>query len=258
VTAPARPRNERRWRLVRARRDAVPQSLRRVRRRLRPGRGLWRPALFALAAAVVIGAGAWILYGTSLLAVRQIEVSGSTIAGPEAVLAAAGVVEGTPLLRVDTDDVAHRVGTLPSVAQVDVRRSWPDTLVITVTERAAVAVVAQPGGFAVLDATGVVFNQTPSPPPGAVLIRVAAPGPEDRATVAALRVVSALTPQLRAVVGAVVADSPMAIVLELTDGRTIIWGDAESSDVKARVASALLDRAENTIDVSVPDIATTR
>lgn len=231
--------------------------MRRVRRRFRPSSGLVRPLLFALVGLIAVGASAWVLYGTSLLGVRQIEVTGSVIAGPEAVLAAAAVAQGTPLLRLDTDEIAQRVGAIPSVAAVDVRRSWPHTLQIAVTERTAVAVVAEPSGFLVLDASGVVFHQLPSPPGGTVLIRVAAPGPADAATVAALRVVVALTPALRAVVSEVVADSPTAIVLLLSDGRTIEWGDAESSDVKAIVATALLDRAENTIDVSVPDIATT-
>jgi cell division protein FtsQ len=216
-----------------------------------------RPALIAVAGVIVVAACAYVLYGTSLLGVRQIDVTGTVIAPPEAVLAAAAVAEGTPLLRLDTDGIAQRVGALPPVASVDVRRSWPHTLVIAVTERTAVAVVGEPTGFAVLDASGVVFHHVPSQPPGTVLVRVAAPGPDDQATVAALRVVSALTAALRAVVSEIVAPSPTGIVLLLTDGRTIQWGDAESSDIKAVVATALLDRAENTIDVSVPDIATT-
>jgi cell division protein FtsQ len=36
----------------------------------------------------------------------------------------------------------------------------------------------------------------------------------------------------------------------------IRWGDAERSDIKATVATALLDRPGRTIDVTVPDVAT--
>ncbi len=53
------------------------------------------------------------------------------------------------------------------------------------------------------------------------------------------------------------AETPTRIVLQLTDGRVIVWGDAERSDAKATVATALLDRPARTIDVSVPDVATT-
>ncbi len=53
------------------------------------------------------------------------------------------------------------------------------------------------------------------------------------------------------------AEAPTRIVLHLSDGRVIMWGDAERSDIKATVATALLDRPAQTIDVSVPDVATT-
>jgi cell division septal protein FtsQ len=75
------------------------------------------------------------LYGTQVLAVRQVEVTGSVLVPPEQVQAVAAVVLGTPLARVDTAAVAARVRSLPSVAAVDVSRSWPHTLVIEVTER---------------------------------------------------------------------------------------------------------------------------
>jgi len=190
------------------------------------------------------------------LGVREIAVSGSQIAGPDAVRAAAAVAAGTPLARVDTYEVADRVRTLPSVADVEVSRSWPHTLVIEVTERTAVAVVAGPDGFAVLSADGVVFNRVTAPPAGTVVLRLDSPGPGDPSTVAALRVVAALTPPLRAALRELVAESPARLVLNLADGRVIRWGDAERSDIKATVATALLDRPGRTIDVTVPDVAT--
>ena len=108
-----------------------------------------------------------------------------------------------------------------------------------------------------LSAEGVVFNHVTVAPAGTVVVRLASPGPGDPPTVAALRVVAALTPQLRAVLRELVAESPTRVVLNLTDGRVIRWGDAERSDVKATVATALLDRPGRTIDVTVPDVATT-
>jgi len=74
---------------------------------------------------------------------------------------------------------------------------------------------------------------------------------------AALHVLAALTPQLRAQLAAVSAASPSAIRLELTDGRVVVWGSADQSDFKARVATALLGRPGKTIDVSAPEVATT-
>jgi cell division protein FtsQ len=213
--------------------------------------------LVCVAGAAMLALVAWLLFASSVLGLRDITVTGSQIAGPDTVRAAAGVAQGTPLLSLDTGRVAARIrAALPSVRDVQVRRQLPHTLVITVTERSAVAVVPEQGGFAVLADDGVVFQHLPALPTGTVVVQLAAPGPHDAATLAALRVVKALTAQLRAALGAVVAPDATHISLTLADGRTVVWGDADSSDVKATVATALLDRAAHTINVSVPDFAT--
>jgi cell division protein FtsQ len=90
-----------------------------------------------------------------------------------------------------------------------------------------------------------------------VLLRLAAPGPDDPATTAALRVLASLTPALRDGLAEVDAPSPTRIRLQLADGRVVVWGDADRSAAKATVATALLATDATTIDVSVPDVATT-
>jgi cell division protein FtsQ len=259
VAVPRGTVQDRRWRLVRARREAVPASVRRMHQRgvRRPTLRSLRPVLWGALAAAVLGLLAWLVYGTTVLGVRAVEVNGSVLAGPDQVRAVAAVTDGTPLARVDTDQVAARVRTLPSVGSVEVSRSWPHTLVIEVVERTAVGAVATEGGFAVLDATGVVFNRVPEPPAGVALLRLAAPGPDDPATTAALRVLAALTPALRDGLAELDAPSPTRIRLQLADGRVVVWGDAERSPDKATVATALLDTDATTIDVSVPEVATT-
>jgi cell division protein FtsQ len=249
---------QRRWKLVRARRDAVPTSVRKLHQRVRPLSVLsWKFWLAGAATLALVGVVAWVVFATSALGLRDIEVSGSAIAGPDKVRAVVAVAPGTPLARVDTGDVAARVRTLPSVADVAVSRSWPHTLVVEVIERTPVGVVPIPSGFTVLDAGGVVFNEVLVRPEGVVLFRLAAPGPTDPATRSALRVLSALTPPLRAALVEVVAESPTRIRLHLTEDRVVVWGDAERSDTKATVATALLGAGANTIDVTVPDVATT-
>jgi cell division protein FtsQ len=210
-----------------------------------------------VAAALVTAVGTtatWLVLGTSVLGVRDIVVTGSTIVSAERIRSVAAVALGTPLARVDTDAVAERVTGLPSVAEVDVSRSWPATLDIAVTERKPAAVVRTGQHFLVLDRSGVIFNQVSIRPPGVVALAVASPGPDDPATQAALRVVAALTPTLRRVAKQVVAESPVSIRVDLLDGRSIIWGDADQSEKKAQVATTLLSRAANRIDVSAPDV----
>jgi cell division protein FtsQ len=244
----------RRWRLVRARPEAVPTSLRRVYRRVPRPRST-RPWWYAAVAVAVVAALAWVVFGTSTLGVRTVVVSGTRIVSPDQVRAAAAVVPGTPLARVDTGAVAHRVGELAPVDSVAVSRGWPHTLVITVTERTPVATVAMPDGYGLIDAEGVVF-QVLRRRPDLPLVRVTDPGPADATTLAALRVLGALTPELRDRLDSVVADAPGRISLRLRGDRMIVWGDAEQSETKALVATSLLDRPGRTIDVSAPDVVT--
>lgn len=246
----------RRWRLVRTRSDSLSAGLRQL------ASHIWRPSsasgwAVGISAVALVAITAWVVLGTSVLGVRTIEVTGSRIAGAEKVRAAADVVAGTPLARVDLDQVRQRVSALPSVASVVVSRSWPTTLLIAVTERVAVAAVAVAGGFALVDAEGIVFDTRAQKPDSAVLVKVALLRPEDPTTRAALRVVAALTPPLRQRLSQLVADSPTRIRLELTGGRMIVWGDADNSEKKAQVAAALLSRPVATIDVSSPGVATT-
>ena len=248
-------RANRRYRLVRARPEAVPTSLRRMYRRLPHARSP-RPWIYAGLAGVVLGALGWILFGTSLLGVRTVEVTGSELATPDQVRAAAGIVAGTPMARLDTGAVARRVGALPPVASVDVRRSWPHTVVIEVSERVPLATVAVDGRYGIVDAAGVVFRTVADRPSGLALIDVSAPGPDDPATRAALRVLQALTPELRGRLSVVRADSPTHVRVRLRGGREIVWGDAEQSETKARLATSLLSRPGRTIDVTAPDAVT--
>ena len=209
-------------------------------------------------AVVVAAAFGWILLGTSLLGVREVRVTGSVIAGPDQVRAVAAVVEGTPLARLDTDAVRARVRTLPSVADAVVRRAWPTTLIIEVSERVAVATVADGGEFLHLDREGVIFTSSATRPARLALLRVARAGPSDPATTAALEVLAALTPQLRERLREIVAESPTAIHLDLSGGRRVLWGDASDSATKAQIATSLLGGSSATIDVSTPDVVTVR
>jgi cell division protein FtsQ len=251
------PDGLRRWRLVRASRDAVPASVRRFMARARRRR-IRAAAPWGATAAVVLLLGAlfFIATQTSLMGVSLIRVTGVSILDPDAVRAAAQIPDGMPLARVDTALVARRVSALPPVANVDVGRSWPNTLTIAVVERTPVALVRQDKQFALVDRSGVVYLTVAERPPGLPLIQVADPGPNNPETQAALQVLRDLTAQLREQLQKLIVDAPARIRLELTTGRTIVWGDASQGDLKARVATALLARKGTQIDVSAPEVVT--
>ncbi|WP_254790433.1 cell division protein FtsQ/DivIB [Blastococcus tunisiensis] len=235
------------------------------RRRGRPPpRG--RRVLQALAVLVTVGALAWLLLAGPVLAVRDVRVDGLVTLPADQVQEAAGIGDGTPLLRVDVDAAEARVARLPQVDHVQVTRNWPDSVVITVAERVPVAVVGEPGRRSLVDADGVLFDLvTGSPPEGVVPLEVASPGPEDPATLAGVAAVGSLPAALRADVAQAAAASPDDISLTLTDGTLVLWGDAADSRAKSAALVGLLDQIDDgalepagTIDVSTPDAVVLR
>ena len=211
--------------------------------------------------AVLAGAGAWVALGSPLLEVQQVEVDGATTLTAGEVRAAAGVVPGTSLVRVDTAAAAGRVGRLPQVASVQVTRGWPDSVVITLVERTPVAVVTDAGVRTLVDAGGVGFATVSGDAPGGVVpLDVPTPGPDDAATRAGLAVLASLPPSVREAVTEVRATGGDDVTLLLTAGRTVLWGGEGDADRKATVLAALLQQIDAgtldtaaTIDVSVPD-----
>lgn len=223
------------------------------------GRRTWlRRVAFGLVLLTASAALGWVLLVSSLLAVEQVTVAGTSRLTPEQVVAAAAVRDGVPLARLDAVAVEQRVRALPPVADVEVIRSWPSTLHLEVVERQAVAAHAGTEGVRLLDATGVAFAPVPQVPPGMVRIEVDTPLAGDPATTAALAVATALPPDLRELVESVAADPGMAVELRLTDGRTVVWGSTDDAVTKAAAVRALLPMEGTVFDVSAPGVAVRR
>src|SRR5947209_2529514 len=198
-----------------------------------------------------------VLYFTPAMSARSIVVNGIGALTRDEVLDAAHVKPGTPLLQIDTDRVADRVAAIRRVARAHVQRDYPSALVITVVERIPVVVKDLPDGPHLFDRDGVDFATAP-PPPALPYIDVDNPGPADPATKAALAVLTALRPEVVAQPSRIAAPSVASITLTLTDGRIVIWGTNERTEVKAQKLAALLTRPGRTYDVSSPDLPTVR
>lgn len=205
----------------------------------------------ALLAAIAV---AWF---SPLLSVRSIAVDGLGAVTREEVLDVLAVAEGTPLLQVDTADAAQRVATLPRAASVRVQREYPSSVRVTVTEREAVLYFEAPDGTHSVDVEGVDFAVEP-PPLLTPRLVTATPGTGDPATVAAVRVLEALPPEVRVQVETVEARSETDISLVLVDGRVVVWGSVERSERKAAVILPLLTQPGNQFDVASPDLPTVR
>jgi cell division protein FtsQ len=247
------------WRLVRADTDAVPASVRRFMARARRRR-LQAALPWAVTAgvALVVGALVWLVYGTSVLGVREVRVVGTDSLTPLQVEQAAAVRLKQPLAGADLDRIRGRVEGLPAVDRAVVSRSWPSTVVIQVVERSPVAAVPAGKEFLLIDAEGVAYRTVARRPDGLPVAQLAAPGPDDINTRSALTVLSALTAELREQLVSISVPAPAQVRLGLRKDRTVIWGDESQSETKAQVATALLERKGDTIDVSAPKVVTIR
>ena len=209
----------------------------------------------ALAVVVVlVGVAVWVVWFSSLLTVREVRVLGTTTVSADQVRTAADVPVRVPLARVDVDGIASRVETIPRVKSVEVRRGWPDVLVLVVTERTPLAVTKAGTSLTYLDDSGARFGSLTVAPRGMPLVVAS----DDVAQQAALDVVGALPKALRDTTTTVTAKTRDDVVLTLADGVTVRWGSAEQSDRKAAVLAALLKVKAATYDVSAPDLPTSK
>jgi cell division protein FtsQ len=191
------------------------------------------------------------------MAARNVVITGLGSVTQDEIIAAAGVKQGTPLLQVNTDDVAERVATIRRVATARVQREYPSTLRITVVERVPVVVKDYPDGPHLFDKDGVDFATAP-PPSNLAYLDTDNPGPSDPATKAALAVMTALPPDVAGQVARVSAPSVAAITLTLGDGREVVWGTTDRTEEKAQKLAALLTQPGHTYDVSSPDLPTVK
>ena len=185
------------------------------------------------------------------------DVSGALTVGADEVRARALIDNGTPLARVDLDAAEARVRSLAIVKEVDVSRQWPDTVLIEIRERVAIAVVEIGGRLRGMDADGVVFRDYNRAPSGLPRVQTDI-GTSAQALREAALVISALPESLTLIVDYVQVATVDEISLFLKDGRQVVWGSADDSETKARVAIDLLQKVDADVyDVSVPTQPTT-
>ncbi len=229
----------------------------------------WRAAFFALAGLAILAGVGWALLGSRLLVVRSITVTGTHLVTPAQVLAAADVPLGTPLLRVDTAQVARRVEGIRQVASATVSKDWPDHLVIAIRERVPVVAVRMAGGgYDLVDATGVIVRWTESAPAGLPLFLTSLPGGALRGD-PALAQASAVLAELPSWLAKSVAELTVTgtaggsgaqdqVTLYLRDATTVVWGGTDRAAEKARELAVLMRGTASYYDVSAPGTVVTR
>lgn len=245
--------------MARARRDPAERTRRRFARRQWARRWLaWRYVAAVVALVGLVVGGVWVVYFSAWLSVSGVEVRGVAQLSAAEVRRAAAVPEGGALARVDLDRVRSRVEALAPVRSADVSRQWPDQVLIEVEERVAIAVVEIGGQLRGMDADGVVFRDYARAPADLPRVETGGATSAEALREAAL-VVAALPVDLQAAVDHVEVATVDEISLALPDDRTVAWGSADDSELKARVLTDLMAAAPRAphYDVSVPSRPTT-
>ena len=225
------------------------------KKRKKKSRRSWRRKALALIVIAVImalvAAGLWVVYYSSALVTKRVNVVGSRNLTPVQVSLTAQVPVGVPLARQDLDAIAERLTAVPSIETAAVSRSWPNTITLTIVERRPVLAVLQPDGYVVVDKYGVAYQTQPTLPPKVVLADV---DTQSKPLLSAVAVVATALPEkLNGKVKLITASSPDSIALILGSGRIITWGSSADSELKAKVVTALLKRKpKSSIDVSSP------
>ncbi|MGO1548710.1 MAG: cell division protein FtsQ/DivIB [Nesterenkonia sp.] len=240
-----------------------PQSISLRRRR--------RRSLLVLAGAlsVLLGLVA-VLHFSPLLPVRHIEVTGNDLLTDAHADDLLQDLYGEPMPQVGAGDVRQRLEEENAVAEVDSYLELPNTVHIEVTEHLPVAEVHQDDDVMLYNAHGEVIRTFAGPEQlqagdyATVLIESEAALQDDAVFEAVVAVLGELPEAARGQLESAAAESIDSVQLQLTDGRTIVWGSQEEGEQKAAVLQAVLDSDDEAfteaevIDISTPTTPVTR
>jgi cell division protein FtsQ len=90
--------------------------------------------------------------------VEDVDVIGRSQTEPKALLVAAGLGRGDPILAFSPTEARRRIENLPWVESAAVERRLPDTITITIVERKPIALWQHNEKISLIDASGVVLG----------------------------------------------------------------------------------------------------
>ena len=206
-----------------------------------------------LLVATTVAVAAWAVYYSSMFGVQRVIVVGTHRVTAAQVVKAARVRMGAATLRVDTAAIRRHVESITQLESVVVTTQWPHTVTITVVERTPVAVEQlTAGGYELLDRDGVDLGQVANRPALLPLLLLDPQTTSAATTAAAAQVAASLTRRLAAKVASITALTANSVLLRLTDGTVVRWGDASQGAIKAEVLAALMKHHGVVYDVSAP------
>jgi cell division protein FtsQ len=240
----------------------APRSRRAGRKRARSRIRVWIRRLGAVAGILAILAAAYMLWfrDSSVVAVRDVEVVGVGSSDREEIQAALErAARAMTTLHVREDELMAAVASYPTVRSVSADASLPSGLTIEVSEREPVALVAVEGSDLPVAGDGTILEGLSTAGLDLPALDAEADSAAKRVEGDALeqaRVLGAAPGPLRPLIDRSTEDAD-GIVVELTDGIALRFGDATDADAKWAAASRVLADSKlaglTYIDVRAPD-----
>lgn len=230
-------------------------EVRRFTRRARHRRIVWLSAAGVLVALVL---GVLLVSFSPLMALRTIDVQGTSKVNASAVKQALDSQLGRPLPLIDQGAITSKLAAFPLIRSFSTEVHPPSTLVVHIVERAPVGVLKTGSKYTVVDPAGVVISTFPDRPAGYPLI---GPAEGSAGFTAVAGVLQSLPAAVLAKVNTATATTADNVSFTLlSSGATVVWGSADQSSLKAAVLADLLVKAPHakTYDLSSPHNAVTR
>ncbi|HEY5274682.1 MAG TPA: FtsQ-type POTRA domain-containing protein [Acidimicrobiales bacterium] len=208
---------------------------------------------------------AYVALHSSLFAARHVTIVGNQATTDQQILDASGMLAHPALLNIDVAREQSSIERLPFIDTAVIHREWPDSVLITVTERNPVATFSVSAHlFGVVDETGRLLEISSAPPTGLVPLVIPGltsltPGHSLPRADALLALVASAVPEsiLRAI--ATVEGTSTGVVVQLRSGAKAELGQATDLVAKMTALATMLATpsvvlgAHSSIDLRVPD-----
>ncbi|MDQ0286967.1 cell division protein FtsQ [Desulfofundulus luciae] len=212
----------------------------------RTGKYLAERILFAF----VVLLAAFILLGSPLFEVREIEVTGNSSLADKKIVELSGITAGTNIFKVNLKESAARIRTVPLIKDVSLTREFPSRIVIAVRERKAVALLPVKDGFMQVDREGVCLQESgvagSLPVVTGAVVSTPAPGQviRDAKLCTALQVINQLPGPLRSNLSEIHVNGQGQVVLYTLDGVECRLGTPVDINKKAGVLLQVLEQVK--------------
>lgn len=211
---------------------------------------------------VLLVLAGYILFRSPLFQVRKLEVTGTSLLQPNQIKEISSINLGENIFEVNLGQAKKRIALLPLVKTAVLRRVLPSTVVIDVTERTPLILLAEGNVFAEVDADGYYLQPgsvTTKNLPVVTGIAAALPAPGQKVNAKALPTVlgfvSGLPPALVPMLSEMHLQSDGQLVLYTLNGVPVLAGDPSDPGGKGALLLAILQQLDQTKPIAYIDVS---